>query len=212
MRYEALLFDLDGTLWNATDNIIASWVEALRGFDELKDFELTPDSLHAVMGKPMNEIAEILFPGLDSETKERVLVKCCEVENDYLTEHGGIPYPKLEETLKILSSKMKLCIVSNGQKGYIQTFLNSQNLWKYFEDIQNWGDNPVPKGENIKLVMERSNIKSAAYVGDTQGDADAAHLAGIDFIYARYGFGEVEDYTYAIDEISEILNIDSLID
>lgn len=41
----------------------------------------------------------------------------------------------------------------------------------YFTDVQNWGDNPVPKGENIKLVMERNNIHNAVYIGDTVGDA-----------------------------------------
>ena len=207
MKYEALLFDLDGTLWNATDNIIDAWVQALSGFDELKGFTLTPEALHGVLGKPMDEIADILFPSLDDEVKTRVLKRCCEVENDYLNEHGGMLYPKLAETLDKLSKKMKLFIVSNGQAGYIQTFLNSHNMWKYFTDIQNWGDNKVPKGENIKLVMERNNIKKAAYVGDTQGDADAAKLAGIDFIFARYGFGDVKEYDYVIDEISEVLDL-----
>ena len=42
--------------------------------------------------------------------------------------------------------------------------------------------------------MGKNNIKSAAYVGDTQGDADAASFAGIDFIFAQYGFGDVKEY------------------
>ncbi|MBQ9609819.1 MAG: HAD family hydrolase [Lachnospiraceae bacterium] len=205
MKYEALLFDLDGTLWNATDNIINAWIDALSGFDELKDFKLTPEALHSVLGKPMDEIADILFPELEENVKLRVLERCCEVENDYLNEHGGILYPGLTETLDKLSEKIKLFIVSNGQTGYIQTFLNSHNMWKYFTDIQNWGDNKVPKGENIKLVIERNNIKNAAYVGDTQGDADAAKLAGIDFIFASYGFGNVKEYDYVIDGISDVL-------
>ena len=207
MNYEALLFDLDGTLWNATDNIISAWAKALNEFDELKEVTITPDALHSVMGKPMNEITDILFPGLNDELKIKVLERCCEVENDYLNEHGGIPYPKLSETLNKLSEKIKLFIVSNGQAGYIQTFLNSQNMWEYFTDFQNWGDNEVPKGENIKLVMERNNISKAAYVGDTQGDADSAKIAGIDFIYARYGFGDVKEYDYVIDDISQILDL-----
>lgn len=77
----------------------------------------------------------------------------------------------------------------------------------YFTDVQNWGDNPVPKGENIKLVMERNNIHNAVYIGDTVGDAKAAETAGIDFIYARYGFGQVEHYKYAIDEFQQLLEL-----
>ena len=61
-----------------------------------------------------------------------------------------------------------------------------------------------PKGENIRLVMERNGLAHSIYVGDTQGDRDAAQLAGIPFIYARYGFGEVDGYDHAIDSLLEL--------
>ena len=78
---------------------------------------------------------------------------------------------------------------------------------KYFTDFQNWGDNQVPKGENIKLVMKRNSIKHAAYIGDTLGDINASKLAGIDFIYAKYGFGEVEKPDYTINSFEELEQI-----
>ena len=202
------MFDLDGTLWDATDNIIKAWDMAISEFDELKDRHITKKELQSVFGLPMDTITDILFPELSDERQREVLKRCCEVENDYLNEHGGVLYPGLLDTLKKLCETHKLFIVSNGQAGYIESFLNSQDLWDYFTDIRNWGDNPVSKGENIKLVMEKNNIKSAAYVGDTRGDADSAAYAGIDFIFARYGFGEVKEYKYAIDSITELLNLE----
>ncbi|MBQ9200356.1 MAG: HAD family hydrolase [Lachnospiraceae bacterium] len=208
MKYEAIMFDLDGTLWDATDNIIKAWDMAISEFDELKDRHITKKELQSVFGLPMDTITDILFPELSDERQREVLKRCCEVENDYLNEHGGVLYPGLLDTLKKLCETHKLFIVSNGQAGYIESFLNSQDLWDYFTDIRNWGDNPVSKGENIKLVMEKNNIKSAAYVGDTRGDADSAAYAGIDFIFARYGFGEVKEYKYAIDSITELLNLE----
>lgn len=209
MKYDGLLFDLDGTMWNATENIRISWNIAVKTFDELKDRDISTEELKGVMGLPMDEIAAKLFPELSREMQLTVLDKCCEVENEYLTEHGGILYPELENTLEKLSKNHTLCIVSNGQAGYIQSFLNAHGLSKYFKDIQNWGDNKVQKGENIKLVVNRNNIKNAAYVGDTAGDAKAAKMAGIDFIYARYGFGNVEEenYTVAIDEFKQLLEL-----
>ncbi len=208
MKYEAIMFDLDGTLWDATDNIIKAWDMAISEFHELKDRHITKKELQSVFGLPMDTITDILFPELSDERQREVLKRCCEVENDYLNEHGGVLYPGLLDTLKKLCETHKLFIVSNGQAGYIESFLNSQDLWDYFTDIRNWGDNPVSKGENIKLVMEKNNIKSAAYVGDTRGDADSAAYAGIDFIFARYGFGEVKEYKYAIDSITELLNLE----
>ena len=52
--------------------------------------------------------------------------------------------------------------------------------------------------------MQRNNIKKAIYVGDTEGDREAAKKANIPFIYASYGFGEVSDYDYKIDSISDL--------
>ena len=208
MKYEAIMFDLDGTLWDATDNIIKAWDKAISEFDELKDRHITKKELQSVFGLPMDTITDKLFPELSKERKEEVLKRCCEVENDYLNEHGGVLYPGLLDTLKKLCETHKLFIVSNGQAGYIESFLNAHELWDYFTDIRNWGDNPVSKGENIKLVMEKNNIKNAAYIGDTQGDADAAAYAGIDFIFASYGFGKVKEYKYSIDSITELLKLE----
>ena len=39
--------------------------------------------------------------------------------------------------------------------------------------------------------MKNHNITDAVYVGDTQGDLDAAELAGMPFIYCAFGFGQV---------------------
>lgn len=207
MKYDGLLFDLDGTLWDATENIRISWNIAIQEFDELKNRSISDEELQNVMGLPMDEIAERLFSELPKEMQLKVLDKCCEVENKYLAEHGGILYPMLNATLAMLCKKCKLFIVSNGQAGYIQSFLKAHKLDKYFTDFQNWGDNKVPKGENIKLVIERNNIKKAAYIGDTAGDAEAARAAGIDFIYARYGFGTVTEYAYAINEFMDLAEL-----
>lgn len=205
--YEAILFDLDGTMWDATEQIRNSWNIAIKEFEGMEHREISDKELQSVMGKPMDEIASILFGDYDKEMQLKILDRCCEIENEYLAEHGGILYPELEDTLAKLKENHKLCVVSNGQAGYIQSFLKAHNLSEYFDDIQNWGDNKVSKGENIKVVMNRNNVSKAVYVGDTQGDANSAEFAGIDFIYARYGFGNVDKYTFAIDKFRQILEL-----
>lgn len=207
MKYDGILFDLDGTMWNATDAISISWNMAMKQFDELKDIEISDEELKGVMGLPMDEIIQKLFPSLSSDKQIEALNKCCETENDYLTENGGILYPQLEETLEYLYRSYKLFIVSNGQSGYIQSFLKSHKLGKYFTDFQNWGDNKVSKGENNKLIIKRNNLENPIYVGDTNGDSLSAQEAGIPFVFARYGFGNVDKYDYVIDSFSDLKNI-----
>ena len=53
--------------------------------------------------------------------------------------------------------------------------------------------------------MERNDIKSAVYVGDTEGDEKASRYAGIPFIYAAYGFGKAVSPDAVIKSIEELL-------
>ena len=52
--------------------------------------------------------------------------------------------------------------------------------------------------------MERNGLKDVVYVGDTQGDADACKAAGVPFVFAEYGFGDVPDAEDRISKISEL--------
>jgi phosphoglycolate phosphatase len=113
----------------------------------------------------------------------------------------------LEEVLQALSEKYELYIVSNCQEGYIEAFYAYHGLEKYFRDFENPGRTGLSKGENIKLLMKRNGLEAPVYVGDTAGDQKAAKDAGIPFVYAKYGFGDVEDYDYAIERFDALLEI-----
>ena len=131
------------------------------------------------MGLPMYDIAAKLFPDEKEEVRNALMDELCEFENGYLEKMGGVLFPGLEATLKELKTKYPLYIVSNCQDGYIET------------------------------LIERNNLSNPVYVGDTAGDASAAREAEIDFIYAEYGFGEVEPSLYVgvIDSFKELKDI-----
>lgn len=201
---DAILFDLDGTLWDSSESVAKSWNLALSELNIQKT--LTKEDIQSVMGMIMTDIADKLFPEIDKKTRYEVLKKCCEIENAYIENNGGILFENLEKTLTVLSKDYKLAIVSNCQAGYIEAFLKSHKLSKYFCDFENPGRTGLVKGENIKLVVNRNNFKNIVYVGDTLSDYKATQLAKVKFIYARYGFGEVKDYKYAIDKIEDLPN------
>lgn len=203
-KAQAMIFDLDGTMWDATDGILKTWNEVIASHPECKRDLLTVEELGGYLGLPMTEIANRMFPHNTEAEKELLLDECCERENAYLSEHGGILYPKLEETLTILHQNYKLFVVSNCQSGYIESFLKAHKLERYFDDIQCWGDNKVPKGENNKVIMERNGVTRAVYVGDTSGDEQSARVAGIPFVYAAYGFGEAVAPDYTVQAFEEL--------
>lgn len=190
--FDAILFDLDGTLWDAVPEIALCWNQAISaaGVDRPP---LTVEEVRACMGMQIADIAARRLPGLTWERQKEVIAECCRVENEYLALHGASVYPGAEAVLKELSGSCRLFVVSNCQDGYIQAFFAGSGLGKYFTDFESAGHTGRPKAENIALVVEKHGLKNPVYVGDTALDAKSAAQAGVPFIHANYGFGQVED-------------------
>ena len=191
MKYDGILFDLDGTLWNATVSIWESWKLALK---DAGDVERPPtvQELEGVMGMTPETLMKTLYPHLSEERGLELFERCCQVENEYLRKNGGILYDGIEEMLAALSKDVPLFIVSNCNDGYISCFLEAHKLEQYFTDWECNGVTGLQKWGNIKLVVERNHLMSPVYVGDTVIDSDAAQKAGVPFLHAGYGFGKVE--------------------
>ena len=192
MRYDGILFDLDGTLWDATQAVTVSWELALRGQPDVQA-PPTRQQLESVMGMTGEDLMRTLFPQLSPERHRELFDRCCQVENDYLRQHGGVLFPHMVEVLEALSQKLPLFIVSNCNKEYIPCFLDAHKLHRYFQDWECIGRTGRPKGENIRLVVERNHLERPVYVGDTSMDQEAAAQAGVPFLHAAYGFGAVEN-------------------
>ena len=205
---KGLIFDMDGTLWDSSENVAASWTEKIR---ELKyDLpDITQKDIMGVMGLTMDKIADILFGSLSKDERMELLNLCCDYENEYLRKHGGNLYPELENTLIRLKEKYHLYIVSNCQSGYIEAFLDYYEFGKYFDDIECYGNNLFEKGDNIALIVKRNNLDKAWYIGDIQGDYDATMKAGLDFIHAAYGFGTIEQ---SVPELENLCDLPELMD
>ena len=199
-----VIFDLDGTLWNSTAPIAESWNVIIKK-ETGREGWLTAADIEPVQGKTMNEIADIIFCDFPEEERYR-LARLCEVyENEYITETGADLFEGVEETLaKLKDMGVQMAVVSNCQEGYIKAFLDSMDMWKYFMDYEEWGRTFLSKADNIKLVMERNGASKGIYVGDIQKDSDAAHKAGIDCIYASYGFGEINDAVATLKSFDEL--------
>jgi len=188
-----ILLDVDGTLWDAVKAITESWNEYTRKFIPEVPGPFTDQDIQDVLGKTMLEIVDILYPGLSGERKQEVIGGIMQYEVDYLSEHAGVVYPGVAETVRRLKMDgYHLYIVSNCQKGYIEDFLKASELEDAIEDHVCFGDTLKSKDFSIRLCAERNHLDRALYVGDTAGDLSATRKAGFPFIYAAYGFGSVD--------------------
>ena len=128
-------------------------------------------------------------------------------EVSYLEKHGPKPYEGVQTTLRTLAKRYSLYIVSNCQSGYIDAFLTNTKLWDVISDFACFGDNQLPKGENIRKIAEKNNLDLYYYVGDIQGDYDSAVAGGSRFIHAAYGFGTIQQSVPRIASIRELVEV-----
>lgn len=202
----AIIFDLDGTLWDSTGCACDIWNRVFDKHSEVK-FRMTQKLASSLMGKTMPEIGAVLFPEMDEEKRMSIVDDFGVEEVAFLRENGAVIYDGLEDTLTALQEEYDLYIVSNCQDGYVPAFLYAHHMEGFFRDIEMSGRTGMDKGQNISLLMERNGIKSAVYVGDTEGDEKAARFAGIPFIWASYGFGKAKKPDGVIDDICELKNV-----
>ncbi len=208
---ESLIFDIDGTLWDSRELVAKGYNQHLC---EVGHPELQVDAafLKTVFGKTMHEIADIMLAPIPAPERYEILDGCMRCEHLVMeSDPCHMAFPGVVETLEALSQKYRLFIVSNSQCGYPELLMNKLDVGHLFQGHLCYGDTGTPKGQTIKILMERHNIQSAVYIGDTQGDLDACRDANIPFIFCTYGFGTPDSFDAKVDTFSQLPQVlDSL--
>lgn len=202
---DSIIFDVDGTLWNSTEIVARAWTDYLS--TQNMEMEITSGQLQSLFGRLLPDIARIIFPDLPESEQMRLIDGCCEAEHLALLKEYAPVYEGLEEALKTLSRTFPLFIVSNCQAGYIELFLEKTGFTPYFKGHLCPGDTGEAKAENIMKITRDYHLTSPVYVGDTLGDYQACRKAGVPFVFASYGFGQVETPDYRIEKPLDLLNI-----
>ena len=159
------------------------------------------------MGLTPKETAPLAFKDVNLETGLIYFSLALKEEISFLKNNPGKLYPNEEETLKFLSNEYPLFIVSNSDKGYVENYLSAYHFDKYFIDHVCAGDTALEKRQNILYLKNKYNLEQVIYVGDTLKDKIESEKASVDFIHARYGFGEIKEEKYYIDSLKELPNL-----
>ena len=211
--FDAVLFDLDGTLV-ATDRF---WVAAAnrgarRAFDELGlERELPrPEDWMSMVGLPIRDAFHQLFADLDRDARGVVLERCLEAERQALAQGGAELLPGAREVLERLRSEgVRIAIASNCGTPYLEAMLSGLGLGGLVDEARCLGTPGTPtKADMLADLTETFGTRSAVMVGDRYTDAEAAHANGLPHVHLSGGFappGETFPCEAVVAELSELI-------
>lgn len=186
---DSIIFDMDGTLWDAVDSYTHVWNHAFEALGS--DLRTDRQTLMSYMGKPI----DVIFDGIVGNRldKDEFMRRLAASEREIMPREGGRLYPGVADGLRLLSSRKKLFIVSNCGKTGLPEFLDFTGLRPFFTGWLAYGDTGMGKEKNIPEIIRRYGLTNPIYVGDTESDCISAHAAGVPMIHVTYGFGEAPD-------------------
>ena len=208
MRFESLIFDIDGTIWDSRALVAEGYNQQLRE-EGMEEYAVDAERLRPLFGKIKTAIADELFPHLPEQERYGLMDRCMKRENRYLAENEcRIGYPGIKEALEALVKTHRLFIVSNSEQGYPELCIQKLGLETLICGHLCFGDTGTSKGKTIRTLMERFQISSCAYIGDTQGDYEATLEAGIPFIWADYGFDTPAGFDLRIHKPLDLIQLE----
>ena len=198
MKYEAALFDLDGTL---VDSVYDLYIAMNLTLSELA-FPIV--SQHLVQSWVGNGIETLVKRGLSgdmqvSEHLDAALAdKAITLFYDHYEQQVGqysVLYQHVETGLAALRGMPK-ALVTNKARRFTEKLLDKLALTSHFEVIV-CGDDMAkkPSPEPLLFACQRLNVpvNQAIMIGDSKSDILAAQAANIDVIAVNYGYNQGEN-------------------
>ena len=197
---DSLIFDMDGTLWDALDTYVNSWNSGLT--EEKVDRIVTREEIGGMMGQDSRKVLNAILPGFSTEEQDRIYTTVNRHRAEQVESVGGRLYEGVKSGLEALAGKYKLFIVSNCPKDMVLLFMKWAGITDLITDEMAYGLNNMPKHHNIRLLMDKHDLKTPVYIGDTEGDRIESEKAGVPFVFFSFGFGTPSAYDLKFDDFA----------
>ena len=199
---DALIFDMDGTLWDAVDTYAEIWNMAFEreGIEQ----RITRNDLLALIGTPIDDIIRHFVPADQVEHLLQVIAGLVVTE---LPRLGGRLYEGVQEGIATLAQHYQLFMLSNCDELELPIFVRYAGIEPYITDTLAYGNTHLRKADNMRLLAEKYHLQHPVYVGDTDSDCSEAHRAGVPFVWMSYGFGTTDRAQLQFDNFSDMVNL-----
>ena len=208
--YDAVVFDLDGTLFDAEEGIVSSVVKAMKEMG----LEIPQGAqLRQVVGPPLR----YSFHDLLNVPSERLDEAADRYAHIFRSEgmYRYSVYPGIRTMLRVLKENgIYVALASSKPRDLCEHILRHYGLRHYFDRVIGETDSHAKLGkpEMIRRALPE-HYERAAMVGDRLYDMEGAKAAGVDGVGAVYGCGSVEELQNAgatllvsdADELRELL-------
>lgn len=196
---DALIFDMDGTMWDAVDTYAEIWNMAFER--EGIERRITRDDLLALIGTPIDDIMRHFVP---AERVEHLLKTIADLVVTELPRLGGKLYDGVQEGVAELAKHYRLFMLSNCDELELPIFVRYAGIEPYITDTLAYGNTRLRKAENMQLLAEKYHLQHPVYIGDTAGDCNEAHRAGVPFVWMSYGFGTTDKAQLQFDTFADM--------
>ena len=107
-------------------------------------------------------------------------------------------YPEAEATLDALRARgVRLCCITNKRHAFSESLLQRAGVRDRFELVLGGDSLPEKKPSPLPLTTAAHalgvGLDAATLVGDSHQDLRAARAAGYAFVFARYGYGKIDE-------------------
>lgn len=195
MRYDVLLWDLDGTLTDPKEGITRSVQYALKQLD----YSIPEaDALDWVIGPPLKESFKTLLQTTDDSLLNQAIVLYRERFQE-IGLYENIVYPGIPELLLQLKAKgCKHLLATSKPRVFAEKILQHFLLEQYFDAIMGSELNGqfVEKEDLIREVLKKApkgSLSKTVMIGDRRYDVQGARANDIEVISVGYGYGTVEE-------------------
>lgn len=203
--YQAVLFDLDGTLLHTVPDLAAAVNAMLR---DLGEPELTETQVAQYVGKGSASLVHrCLTLSLDEQAAPERFTKAHALWGQHYEHLNGQQaqfYPHVQESLSELwQAHVPMAVVTNKPYHFAQALLQRMNIHPYFKVLVG-GDTCAHRKPHPQPVLHACQLLGVSpsevlFVGDSANDWQAATAAGVDCCLLPYGYHEAGESLFDIE-------------